>query len=251
MVYGVAVIAFFLGAILASFSGVLTERLGTGQSWAKGRSKCNACSTTLRFPDLVPIFSWLTFRGRCRHCTSRITARYAISEVVVGTLFVLGYYMILDTSALIVFYVFVFVLAILVHYDLRHTIVPFKLSLLLIALGALYSFLVTPETVTLSETFITAGIIGIGFFLLHVVSQGRWMGLGDTPVAVALSLLVGTGAFGGLLFSFWIGAVVGIAILVMTPAGRRIGIEVPFVPFLAAGYMLAFFTQWNPLTFLY
>jgi hypothetical protein len=42
------------------------------------------------------------------------------------------------------------------------------------------------------------------------------MGLGDTPVAVALSLLVGTQAFSGLLFSFWIGALVGIVILVMT-----------------------------------
>jgi prepilin signal peptidase PulO-like enzyme (type II secretory pathway) len=75
------------------------------------------------------------------------------------------------------------------------------------------------------------------------------MGLGDAPVALALALLAGPGlALAGLLFSFWIGALVGIAILVSRPKGHRMGIEVPFVPFLAAGYLLAFFTRWNPLT---
>jgi prepilin signal peptidase PulO-like enzyme (type II secretory pathway) len=75
------------------------------------------------------------------------------------------------------------------------------------------------------------------------------MGLGDAPVALALSLVAGTNAFSGLLFSFWIGAVIGIGILALYPRGHRMGIEVPFVPFLAAGYLLAFFTQWNPLLF--
>jgi prepilin signal peptidase PulO-like enzyme (type II secretory pathway) len=75
------------------------------------------------------------------------------------------------------------------------------------------------------------------------------MGLGDTPVALGLSLLVGMNSVSGLLFSFWIGAVIGIGILARYPKGHRMGIEVPFVPFLAAGYLLAFFTQWNPFLF--
>ena len=93
-----------------------------------------------------------------------------------------------------------------------------------------------------------AGVISLGFFLLYAFSRGRAMGLGDAPVSFALALLVGASlAIPGLLFSFWIGAIVGIAILATTPKGHRMGIEVPFVPFLAAGYLLAFFTQWNPL----
>jgi prepilin signal peptidase PulO-like enzyme (type II secretory pathway) len=73
------------------------------------------------------------------------------------------------------------------------------------------------------------------------------MGLGDAPIALSLSLLSAGYVFPGILFSFWIGAVVGIAILVTRPKGHRMGIEVPFVPFLAAGFLLAFFTSWNPL----
>jgi prepilin signal peptidase PulO-like enzyme (type II secretory pathway) len=50
----------------------------------------------------------------------------------------------------------------------------------------------------------------------------------------------------GILFSFWIGALFGIAVLLRRRGGPTMGIEVPFVPFLAAGFLLAFFTQWNP-----
>jgi prepilin signal peptidase PulO-like enzyme (type II secretory pathway) len=64
-----------------------------------------------------------------------------------------------------------------------------------------------------------------------------------------LSLLVGSQAFVGLVFSFWVGAVIGIGILVLRRGGPTMGIEVPFVPFLAVGYLLAFFTQWNPFLF--
>jgi prepilin signal peptidase PulO-like enzyme (type II secretory pathway) len=67
-------------------------------------------------------------------------------------------------------------------------------------------------------------------------------------MALGLSLLVGPSVvLPGVLFSFWIGALYGIVVLVSTPRGHRMGIEVPFVPFLALGFLLAFFTGWNPL----
>ena len=241
---------FFFGAILASFAGVYTERVGTGQSWTKGRSKCNACNRLLRARDLFPILSLLFSKGRCRTCTAKIPFRYSFSEALTGSLFLLAYIDYGFSSTLAVFYVFAFFLTIIVLYDIRHTIVPFIVSLILVGTGAVYAFLVGGNAHDVSLVFLLSGCIGLGFFLLHTLSGGRWMGLGDTPVAIALSLLTGMQALSGLLFSFWIGAVIGIGILVMTPPGRRMGIEVPFVPFLALGYMLALFTQWNPLSLL-
>ena len=127
---------------------------------------------------------------------------------------------------------------------------PITLSVVLVALGIVISYLEASSIHELSVVFLTAGGIALFFYLLHVLSRGRWMGLGDTPIALALSLVTGAQAISGLLFSFWIGAVVGIVILVLTPPSRRIGIEVPFVPFLAFGYFLALVTQWNPLHFI-
>jgi prepilin signal peptidase PulO-like enzyme (type II secretory pathway) len=63
----------------------------------------------------------------------------------------------------------------------------------------------------------------------------------------ALSLFVGSQAISGLLFSFWIGALFGIILLLVRRGGPTMGIEVPFVPFMALGYLLAYITQWNAL----
>ncbi|MDQ1299565.1 MAG: leader peptidase (prepilin peptidase) / N-methyltransferase [Patescibacteria group bacterium] len=227
---------------------VIAERLNTGQSWIQGRSACNSCSRELSALDLVPVFSWLCFKGRCRTCSALIPAAYAIGEATLGSLFVLAYLKLGLSLALIMILAAFAVLAFIVMYDLRHTVVPTTASTLLIVSSLGYALLTSGGNMHLGQTLLVAGVMGFLFFMVHFLSRGRAMGLGDSPVALALSLLTGGSlAIAGLLFSFWIGAVVGIAILVSRPKGHRMGIEVPFVPFLAAGYVLAYFTQWNPL----
>lgn len=248
---GVAVLCGILGALLASFAGVLSERLNTNEGWIRARSRCNSCARHLGMRDLVPVLSWLSSGGRCRYCRTRIPARYPFSELLLGGVFFWAAYTLGPTLALVAFLVSCFALMLIVLYDLRHTVVPLFLAVLLIVSSTAYALLATREVHALGVTFLAAGLIGLGFFLMHALSGGRWMGLGDAPVALALSILVGGGqAIPGLLFSFWIGAAVGIVILVAAPKGHRMGIEVPFVPFLALGYLLAFFTQWNPFTLL-
>lgn len=248
MTYLIAFAFFALGSIFASFMAVIAERLHTGQSWVHGRSSCNSCSRTLTFVDLVPVLSWVGSGGRCRTCKAKVPAAYALGEIVLGTVFVLAYLMHGLTLPLIPLLLACTTLTFIVMYDLRHTIVPNGASSLLIIFTFLYAYARMGGGAQLGLTLMVAGSIALGFFLLYVLSRGRAMGLGDTPVSFALALMVGASlALPGLLFSFWIGALVGIAILVTTPKGHRMGIEVPFVPFLAVGYLLAFFTQWNPL----
>lgn len=238
-----------LGAVLASFAGVISERLHTGESWVRGRSRCNACSRPLTFFDLVPIISWVGNRGACRTCKVRLPYRYVLTEAMFALVYAATVLTLGLGVPLFLALTFLFVLLIIVLYDVRHTIVPLSLAFILIGLGAFFALATTTGGTTLAVTFFSAGLIGAAFFLMHVFSRGRWMGLGDAPIALALALFVGTQAVAGLLFSFWIGGAIGLLILVATPKGHRMGIEVPFVPFLAAGYLLAFFTQWNPLFF--
>jgi leader peptidase (prepilin peptidase)/N-methyltransferase len=238
---------FIFGAVLASLLCVISERIYTGQSWLRGRSRCNSFRKQLTVLDLVPIFSLLLSRGRCRGCSARIPLAYSLLEAALGVLFAVSYITLGLSIQLALFLCALVVLFFIVVYDLRHTLVPWESSLSLIALSMLFAWFRAPNVHSLEVTLIVAGCIGLFFFLLYALSSGRWMGLGDTPVAFALSLLVGSAAIPGLLFSFWIGAAIGILILVVRRGGPTMGIEVPFVPFLALGYMLAFFTQWNPL----
>jgi len=243
---------FILGAILASFAGVVAGRIHTGQSWVSGRSRCDACAHTLGALDLIPLFSWLSARGRCRACGTRIGAASLFGEAALGGLFVLSYLAFGFSAPLIPFLAALVVLAALVSYDLAHTIVPPVLSAALGACALAYAYLAAPSLHSLLIALGTAFAIALCLGLIHLLSKGRAMGLGDAPVSFSLSLLAAPFALSGIVFSFWIGAVLGILILVGKPKGHRMGVEVPFVPFMAAGYLLAAFTHWNvfPLPWL-
>ena len=230
--------------------GVVAERAHTGQSFVSGRSRCNSCARFLGPKDLVPVLSYLVSGGKCSGCGSRVPVLYLVLESVLALSF-LAAYLVLGFSILLpVFLAALIVLAYIVVYDLRHTVVPVMASNLLMALGFVMAALRTGSLDDFGLTLMTAGAIGFGFFLLYALSRGRAMGLGDTPVALGLSLLCAPYAYGGLLLSFWVGAVIGIFILVSRRGGPRMGIEVPFVPFLAVGYLIAFFFSWNPLLML-
>ena len=81
-----ALIAFLLGAALFSFMNVVAWRLPRGKDPLTGRSFCPQCGATLTAADLVPVFSWLALRGRCRHCGARIPVRYLLVELLGGVL---------------------------------------------------------------------------------------------------------------------------------------------------------------------
>lgn len=251
MVLTLIIAAFFggLGAVLASFIGVVAERAYTGQSWRKGRSRCNSCRRDLAARDLVPVLSWMRYCGRCRTCKARVPGLYTLYEIVLGFLFVFSFLMFGISLALVCFLTALCVLAFVVIYDLRHTLVPPGGSSLLIASCAVFALATAQTLSSLVHTTLIAGVIALFFFGLYYFSKGRAMGLGDTPVSFALALLAGERALPGFLFSFWIGGVIGLGILVLRRGGPRMGIEVPFVPFLAAGFLLAIFTTWNPLPF--
>jgi prepilin signal peptidase PulO-like enzyme (type II secretory pathway) len=240
-----AALFFVLGAIIASFVGVVAARLGTGQSIAFGRSRCDACDRPLNILSLVPIVSVVVSKGRALCCGARISWMSPVTEILLGTLFAASYLSLGLTPALPFLLAALSLLLALVLYDLAHQILPPILLYPFVALAAAAGYLSSPSLADFEQTAVIAICIGFGFLAIHVLSRGRAMGLADAPLAFGLALLVGPVALSGLIYSFWIGAVIGIALLLKRPAGSRMGVEVPFAPFLFAGFLLAYFTQWN------
>lgn len=245
----ITVLFFFLGTLLGSFVGVIAERAYTGQSWRKGRSKCNSCCEYLSARDLIPVFSWLMHRGRCRTCGSRVPVLYVVYELLLGVAFAAAYAAFGLSLSLLLFIAALLLLAFITIYDLRHTIVPQIASTAFIILSLAFAWVWSGSMSLFLHTLLYAVGISLFFLLMYLFSRGRAMGLGDTPMAFGLSMLAGPAALPGFFFSFWIGGVIGILILVFRKGGPKMGIEVPFVPFMAIGFMLALFTQWNPLPF--
>lgn len=76
-----------LGAVMGSFAGCMAARIGAGEDFVHGRSRCAACGHPLSAMDLVPVFSWLLLRGKCRYCGERIPASCPVAELLCAAAF--------------------------------------------------------------------------------------------------------------------------------------------------------------------
>jgi len=85
----ILVIAGVLGAVFGSFLNCMAWRIAHNESVLKGRSHCPSCGHILGPLDLIPIFSWLFLKGKCRYCGEKISARYFAVEVMMAAAFVL------------------------------------------------------------------------------------------------------------------------------------------------------------------
>lgn len=81
-------LAALLGLVMGSFLTCLAMRSVSGASVLRGRSHCDSCGHVLGVPDLVPVFSWLFSRGRCRYCGVKLPAKYPALELLCGVIYV-------------------------------------------------------------------------------------------------------------------------------------------------------------------
>ncbi len=256
--------SFGFGAIIGSFLNVVIYRFNTGKSLS-GNSHCLSCGKTLRFYELFPVISYLSLRGRCRGCGSFFSARYLVVEVGTGTLFAIALMVATSTLEAAFLWLIISVLVVIVVYDIRHYIIPDILVLLL--LGIMASLLAWQywqgiiSTIYLLYAVLAAAIASGVFFLLWFISKGQWLGFGDVKLVFPLALLVGPSlTFSFIVWSFWIGAIVSVGILLMASLSRgkltlpflsgRLTMKsaVPFAPFLIAGALLVFFTSIDVIT---
>ena len=83
----IGALALLLGLVLGSFGNAWAWRIAHGEKISRGRSHCPACGHTLAARDLVPLFSWLFLKGKCRYCGKPIPKRYPLTEAICGLFF--------------------------------------------------------------------------------------------------------------------------------------------------------------------
>ena len=77
-------IIFMIGAFIGSFASLAVYRLPLKQDILYKHSYCPNCNAKLKTIDLIPIFSYIFLKGKCRNCGKKIRPRYLILEICSG-----------------------------------------------------------------------------------------------------------------------------------------------------------------------
>jgi prepilin signal peptidase PulO-like enzyme (type II secretory pathway) len=119
-----------------------------------------SCKHVLSPADLVPVFSFIALRGKCRYCKKKISWQYPIVEIAAGVLFVMIFNYVLRINGLmdyslisdfrlstfdfrlflsLIYYLIVASSLIVIFvYDLRHYIIPDEAILVAVIAAIVY-----------------------------------------------------------------------------------------------------------------
>jgi leader peptidase (prepilin peptidase)/N-methyltransferase len=216
------------------------------------RSACPACRAPIPAWHNVPVISWLLLRGRCASCQARISVRYPLIELLCGLLSAAVVWKFGASWPACAALLVTWFLIALTGIDLDHQLLPDSLTLPLLWGGLLASLGWSVLTSTNLPVSPTDSIIGAAagylslwsvYHLFRLCTGKEGMGYGDFKLLAALGAWLGWRMLLPIvLCSAAVGAVVGIALIVLARRGR--GAPIPFGPFLAAAGWLAM--MWGP-----
>lgn len=228
---------FIYGIVFGSFFNVVGLRVPKKESIVSPPSHCTTCDRKLGVLDLVPVFSYIFLKGKCRRCGSKISPIYPFMEFVTGVLFALSFYMLGFSSELVVAILFVSLLVIITVSDIAYMLIPNKVLLpfAIVLIGLRLAIPLEPWW----DSFLGA-IVGFGvLYLIGVVSKGG-MGGGDIKLFFVIGLVLGTtNTLVTLFLAAFIGSIVGLIVLKRTGQGRKT--PIPFGPSIAVAAVISYF----------
>lgn len=231
---GTWIVGFFVGAAIGSFLNMLIYRLPLGISISKPRhSICPICKNTLSWGELIPLFSWLFQRGKCKQCGVKIPSRYFWVEFLTGTLwaivwqqwFIVGpqwdAFKLADPVKAIGYMLFASAIVVAVFTDLAHYIIPDEVNAFMFVVGVgmniAYAVMGNPVAwIGWAPSSLVGGLVGI-VVLWGIAFFGRAafgkdaMGHGDIKMARGIgAVLLPPLAMVSFGLAVFLGAVLGI-----------------------------------------
>jgi leader peptidase (prepilin peptidase)/N-methyltransferase len=205
----------------------------------KPDSTCPKCGHTIRAWENIPVLSYLLLKGKCANCKTGISPRYPLVELFTAIACTFTAYHFGPTSQAVWAILITYVLISLIFIDVDKMLLPDQLTLPLLWLGLLLStndvFVGTTDAIIGAA----AGYLSLWsvYWLFKLVTGKEGMGYGDFKLLAALGAYTGwQGLPVIILLSSFVGAVIGIAIMMIQNKGKSLAI--PFGPYLAvAGWL--------------
>jgi leader peptidase (prepilin peptidase) / N-methyltransferase len=230
-----AVVALAPALALGSFLNVVAARVPARRSLLRPPSSCGSCEREILWRDNIPVLSYLLLRGRCRHCSARISPLYPAVEAGTAVLAVACVAVFGPTADAALAVGFCALLVTLSVIDFQHRIVPNR-----IVLPAAALVLGVHTLLDLSPEWLLASIGAAGILFLAVLAYPKGLGMGDVKLALVLGAMLGA-TVSVALFLGLLAALVPAAVLFARHGSAARKMAVPLVPFLSLGAIVALF----------
>ena len=241
------ILVFFAGASVGSFSITAANRIASNKDFIRAPSACDNCGELLKFYELIPVISWFWQKNRCNYCGSKIGYEIVISEIACAFLFVGIVYIFGANLQGIYFLVFFGLLFAMSLSDLKSKAIYDSWLLILVTVslipvGAdfaekLKNFLIFCGGFFLLDFLVTFYIQNIKAKFTNNESLKTQKALGDADMIIAGAI----GANLGLVFglgSIFLASCLAIIPSILNTIYKKDS-ELPFVPFLACGFLIA------------
>ena len=229
----VYIFIFLFGIVIGSFLNVCIYRIPMHETIVSERSHCMKCGYQLAWYDLVPLFSWLALRGRCRKCKASISPQYPIVEAVNGVLYVLIFW-VKDFTLESVFYcLLVSALIVLSVIDWRTYEIPIGINIFILTLGVIHLLTDLKNWPIYIIGFFSVSIF---LFLIVVLSKGRAMGGGDVKLMAVAGLLIG---WQNIVLALFLGCIIGSVIHIIRMKVSDAENMLAMGPYLSVGIFVA------------
>ena len=238
------IIIFLYGIVIGSFLNVLIYRIPLKENIATDRSHCMTCGAQIKWHDLMPLFSYMVLRGKCRNCKAKISIQYPLIEGLNG----LGWVLIFAVngfSLLSILYSLAFsVLIVISVIDFRTYEIPFSLNAAIFML-AVVKLVLNYKGIIDNYMYLLDYLIGfcaISGFMLVVLYIGRAVkgvdafGGGDIKLMAVAGLLIG---LKNIILAFFIGCILGAVIHSVRMKVSGQDHVLAFGPYLCAGIFMS------------
>ena len=206
------------------------------------RSRCPACGHQIGALENVPILSYLALGGKCSACGARISIRYPVIEGLTGAItgYIAWHFGFTFAAAGAMF--FTWTMIALAFIDLDTFYLPDDLTLPLVWMGLIFAVIGGFTDLASAVIGAAAGYVSLWlvFWVFKFATGKEGMGYGDFKLLAAIGAWLGWKMLPlVILLSSFVGAIVGILLIVLARRGRNV--PIPFGPYLAVAGLIALF----------
>ena len=231
------IITFFYGIVIGSFLNVCIYRIPKKENIVNVSSHCMSCGHKLQWYELVPLFSFLFLRGKCRKCKAKISVQYPLIEAANGILYVLIVILNGINIDTLLYCLLASALLTLSMIDIKTFEIPLGMNIFILTLGLIRVFFHLGEW---ADHVIGFFCVSMFLYLLIFFTKGKAIGGGDMKLMAASGLFLG---WKGIILAFLLACILGSVVHLLRMLITKCNHVLAMGPYLSIGIFIAMLFQ--------